>query len=102
MSGKRKDATPTSLAMSSRTRTHKLPVLVEFMGVWSEPCLLTADALSDLAREFPGQFVFANVDVDEQSALGEQYELRNVPTLVVFKGGEVALAQEGQRQRVRG
>ena len=41
-----------------------LPVLVEFMGIWSEPCIKTEYALSDLAKEFPGGFVFAKVDID--------------------------------------
>ena len=46
--------------------SHKAPVLVEFMGVWSEPCIVMADVLADLAKEFAGQFVFAKVDIDEQ------------------------------------
>jgi putative thioredoxin len=41
-------------------------VLVEFMGIWSEPCVVMADVLADLAKEFAGQFVFAKVDIDEQ------------------------------------
>jgi len=46
--------------------SHKVPVLVEFMGIWSEPCVVMADVLADLAKEFAGQFVFAKVDIDEQ------------------------------------
>ena len=76
--------------------SHKVPVLVEFMGVLSEPCVVMADSLRDLAKEFAGQFVFAKVDIDEQPALRDQYNIENVPTLVVFRDGEVALTQEGQ------
>lgn len=78
--------------------SHKLPVLVEFMGVWSEPCVLMADSLADLAEEFAGQFVFAKVDIDEQQGLRDQYEIKNVPTLLVMQNGEVELTQEGQMQ----
>ena len=78
--------------------SHKVPVLVEFMGVWSGPCVVMADSLAELAKEFAGQFVFAKVDIDEQPGLRDQYNIENVPTLVVFRGGEVALAQAGQMQ----
>jgi putative thioredoxin len=78
--------------------SRKVPVLVEFMGVWSEPCVVMADAISDLAREFAGQFVFAKVDVDEQQGLRDQYSIQNVPTLVVFRDGEAVLTREGQLQ----
>ena len=44
--------------------SHKLPVLVEFMGMWSEPCIVMSDVIHDLANEFAGQFVFAKVDLD--------------------------------------
>lgn len=78
--------------------SHKLPVLVEFMGVWSEPCVVMADAIHDLAQEFTGRFVFAKVDMDEQPALCELYKIQNVPTLLVFNDGEVTFTQEGQLQ----
>jgi putative thioredoxin len=76
--------------------SRKLPVLVEFMGVWSEPCVVMADTIHDLAREFAERFVFARVDIDEQPGLREQYNIRNVPTLLVFKDGAVTFTQEGQ------
>ena len=75
--------------------SYKLPVVTEFMGVWSGPCIQTADTLSKLATEFKGQFVFAKVDVDEQPELKETYDVKNVPTLKVFKDGEVVRTEEG-------
>jgi putative thioredoxin len=78
--------------------SHRRPVLVEFMGVWSEPCIIMADHLAALAQEFDGQFVFAKLDVDEQQALSEEYSVANVPTLKVFRDGDVVLTQEGQMQ----
>ena len=78
--------------------SRKAPVLVEFMSVWSELCVVMAEAISDMAKEFAGQFVFAKVDVDEQPGLRDKYNIQNVPTLVVFRDSEVALIQEGQLQ----
>ena len=81
----------TSVVLNS----HKLPVLVEFMGVWSGPCIAMADNISALATEFSGQFVFAKVDIDEQPELKAEYAIENVPTLKVFKDGEVIRSEEG-------
>lgn len=78
--------------------SYKVPVLVEFMGVWSEPCVTMADTLSGLADEFAEQFVFAKVDIDEQAGLRDQYAIENVPTLLVLRNGEVELTQAGQMQ----
>ena len=80
--------------------SYKLPVLVEFMGVWSGPCVQMADTLSMLAKEFSGQFIFAKVDTDEQSGLMEAQGIENVPTLKMFKDGEVVRTEEGQLQEV--
>lgn len=76
--------------------SHKLPVLVEFLGIWSEPCMIMADVLHDLAHEFAGQFVFAKVDIDEQQGLRKQYKIENIPTLLVFQDGQVTFTQSGQ------
>jgi putative thioredoxin len=78
--------------------SHKVPVVVEFMGVWSEPCVAMADTIQGLAVEFSELFVFARVDIDEQPALRDQYSIQNVPTLLIFQGGEVTYTQEGQMQ----
>jgi putative thioredoxin len=76
--------------------SHTIPVVVEFMGFWSEPCITLSDRLSDLAGEFAGQFIFAKVDLDEQEELRKKYDIQNVPTLKVFVNGEVVSTEEGQ------
>lgn len=78
--------------------SYKLPVVVEFMGVYSGPCVALEQTLSNYAREFAGQFVFAKVDIDEQPALMEQYQIQNLPTVKVFKDTEVVRTEEGQMQ----
>lgn len=75
--------------------SHKLPVLVEFMGVWSGPCVAMSDVLAGLAQEFAGQFVFAKVDIDEQPELSKQYNVENVPSLLVFQNGELSFSEQG-------
>lgn len=76
--------------------SHTLPVLVEFMGFWSEPCILMSDTLSELAKEFASQFIFAKVDIDENADLRKKYDVQNIPCVKVFLNGEVVATEEGQ------
>lgn len=75
--------------------SHKAPVLVEFLAVWSAPCIQMSDELSALAQEFAGEFIFASVDIEEQMELKSQFNIENVPTLKVFKDGKVVHSVEG-------
>ncbi len=92
------EVSESSFNSSVVLNSYKLPVVVEFMGVWSEPCIRMSDTLTTLAQEFAGQFVFAKVDVDEQPELRKTYSVENIPTLKVFKDGEVVHTEEGLLQ----
>ncbi len=87
-----------SFPASALQNSYQLPVLAEFMGVWSGPCIQMADVLSVLANEFAGRFIFAKVDIDEQQSLREQYKIENVPTLVVLQNGEEVRREVGEMQ----
>ena len=76
--------------------SHKIPVFVEFMGVWSSPCAQMEYVFSDLAKEFSEQFIFAKVDIDEQEALSKQYEIKNIPALLVFRDGKIIRTEVGE------
>jgi putative thioredoxin len=73
-----------------------LPVLVEFMGIWSEPCIKTEQAIVQLAQEFAGDFIFVKIDIDEQDELKKQFSITNIPTLAVFKNGKEVQREEGE------
>ncbi len=89
------EVSQTNFGSTVILNSHKIPVVVEFMGVWSEHCIRLEDSLVALAREFAGQFIFAKVDIDEQTELRNEYVIQNVPTLKVFKDGKVVLTKEG-------
>jgi putative thioredoxin len=76
--------------------SNKAPVFVAFIGVWSEPCITMCDMFAELATEFAEQFVFAKVDIDENSELKEKYGIHNVPTLKVFVDGKAMVTEEGK------
>jgi putative thioredoxin len=76
--------------------SHKLPVVVAFISVSSGPCAAVDQVFSSLAREFAGRFIFARVDVAEQPELRQEFQIENVPTLMVFRSGEAVRVELGQ------
>lgn len=90
------EASQSSFNSTVILNSYKYPVLVEFMGMWSEPCNHMAEELTILAKEFAGQFAFVKVDSDQQEALMKQYNVTKIPTIKIFKDGEVVLTEQGQ------
>ena len=74
----------------------KAPVFVAFINVGLEPCMNMTCMLEELAREFPEQFIFAKVDINENNELKERYSIKNVPTLKIFIDGKDMVTEEGQ------
>ncbi|MBL9037928.1 MAG: thioredoxin [Archangium sp.] len=65
------------------------PVLVDFWATWCAPCRAIAPALDELATQYKGQVKIAKLDVDESQQVAQQYGVRSIPTLLLFKGGKV-------------
>lgn len=83
------------LNFDAEVLTSDTPVLVDFTAVWCGPCKQIAPLIDQLADEYVGKVKVTKLDIDENPGMAAKYGIRGVPTLMVFKGGELVAQHVG-------
>lgn len=78
----------------------QLPVVIDFWAEWCGPCRMVAPIVDELAKEYEGRVLIAKCDVEENDEVTAKYGVRNIPTIVFLKGGE--LVDKAGRCRIEG
>ena len=85
----------TDADFDSQVLQSEEPVLVDFWAQWCGPCKMIAPALDELAQTYAGRAKVVKVDIDQNRNIAMKYHVRSIPTLLLFKNGQVQATQIG-------
>ncbi len=85
----------TDTTFAAEVLQSPLPVLVDYWAEWCGPCRSIAPILEEIAKEYAGRLTVAKVNVDENQQIPQKYGIRGIPTLMLFKNGNIEATKVG-------
>ena len=80
----------TNVNFDERVTSSTLPVLIDFWAAWCAPCRMLSPVVGEIANEYEGKVVVGKVNIDEQTDLAQKFGVMSIPTLLLFKDGQIA------------
>jgi len=97
--GSDKIITLTDQNFQDEVKAASTPVLVDFWAEWCAPCRMIAPVLDELAEEYDGKVKIGKVNVDDNRSIAAQYGVMSIPTLILFKNGEMVEQMVGAQPK---
>jgi thioredoxin 1 len=85
----------TDDSFEERVLKSERPVLIDYWAEWCGPCKMIAPVLEEIAREYAGRLIVAKLNIDENPTVPPRYGIRGIPTLMLFKNGNVEATKVG-------
>ncbi len=97
--GSDKIITLTDQNFENEVKASQIPILVDFWAEWCAPCRMVAPVLDELAEEFDGKVKIGKLNVDQNRSVAAQYGVMSIPTLILFKNGELVEQMVGAQPK---